>query len=76
VQLHGVRRAATQRDGRAVELVASALIATLDHKQRWHDEIPVGKPADFLRRESVWKSFGDRPYAAASRLFILRISGP
>ena len=40
VQLHGVRRAAAERHVRAVQPEASALIAALDHEQRWHDRDP------------------------------------
>ena len=39
VQLDGVGGAAADGDGRFVEPEPRALIAALDHEQRWHDEI-------------------------------------
>ena len=80
VQLHGVRRAAAERDGRAVEPEARALIAALNHEQRWHDEILRGPqpgatlPAPGVRY--VLKSLTGRHHAAASKPSILRIRGP
>ena len=62
VQLHGVRRAAAKRDRGAVESEASALIAALDHKQRRHDEIPVGKPAIRCGRRSVFEELSRPPF--------------
>ena len=53
VQLHGVGRAAAERDGRVVEPETRALVAALDHEQRWHDKISVSRAGAVVRPGSV-----------------------